>query len=85
MIYCWLSDFWCSLAGVYLSIWDSLLNIVDASLTALGPISFEFPTIASEYAWIFGALGLSQALGIFVVAWTIRFTLQMIPFVRWGS
>lgn len=85
MIYCWLQGFWCHLAGVYLGIWDSLLNIVDATLVSVGPIEFTLPAIADQYAWMIGALGFSQAIGIFVTAWSIRFVLQMIPFVRWGS
>lgn len=85
LIYCWLQEFWCHVAGVYLSVWDAFLNIADAMLTSIGPIDLALPTIASDYAWMIGALGFSQAIGIFCTAWLVRFMLQMIPFVRWGS
>ena len=43
------------------------------------------PTIANEYAWLLGATGMSQAIAIIAGAMGVRFILQTIPFVRWGS
>lgn len=31
------------------------------------------------------AIGLPEAMGIIVMAITVRFLLQLVPFVRWGS
>jgi hypothetical protein len=85
LIYCWLQGFWASFMDVYLGFYSVFLDIATAALTALGSVGLSFPEIPSEYAWVFGALGLSQAFGIFATAWLVRFTLQSIPFVRWGS
>lgn len=85
LIYCWLQDFWASFQDVYLGMYSSFLDMASTALTALGSVGLSFPEIPSEYAWVFGALGLSQAFGIFATAWLVRFTLQSIPFVRWGS
>ena len=43
------------------------------------------PTIANEYAWLLGATGMSQAIAIIAGAMGVRFILQTVPFVRWGS
>jgi len=43
------------------------------------------PVIADQYAWLLGATGLSQALAIIAGAMGVRFLLQSVPFVRWGS
>lgn len=43
------------------------------------------PVIADQYAWILGATGMSQAIAIVAAAMGVRFLLQSVPFVRWGS
>ncbi|MFI5224124.1 MAG: hypothetical protein ACHQX3_07785 [Nitrospirales bacterium] len=45
----------------------------------------DLPTIANEYAWLLGATGMSQAVAIIAGAMGVRFLLQSVPFVRWGS
>lgn len=55
----------------------SLMNGLDVAqyMTALPP---ETTNMLSQ-------VGLSQAMGMIVTCLTVRFILQMIPFVRWGS
>lgn len=85
LIYCWLQDFWWYARDFVLGIYEEFMVLIGTLLTSLGEVGLTFPEVPSEYAWVFGALGLSQAFGIFVTAWLVRFTLQTIPFVRWGS
>ena len=85
LIWCWLSDFWATLADVGVEAYDAFLTIADGFLASLGNAGLTFPSIPDEYSWIFGVLGFSQALGIIASAMTTRFLLQTIPFVRWGS
>jgi hypothetical protein len=85
MIYCFLMDMIQSFRDVWIVGWDSLLIPVDSMLASLGTGSLTVPTIANEYAWLLGATGLSQALAIIAGAMGIRFLLQSVPFVRWGS
>ena len=54
-------------------------------VTAIGVGGLTVPAIANEYAWLLGATGMSQALTIVAGAMGVRFLLQTIPFVRWGS
>ena len=85
MIYCFLMDMIQSFRDVWIVGWDSLLVPVDTILTSLGTGGLTAPTIANEYAWLLGVTGLSQALAILAGAMGIRFLLQSVPFVRWGS
>lgn len=41
--------------------------------------------IPSGTAWVLSQIGIGQALSMIIAAITIRFTLQLIPFVRLGS
>jgi hypothetical protein len=50
-----------------------------------GTAGLTLPVIPDQYAWVLGATGMSQALAIIAGAMVTRFTLQTIPFVRWGS
>jgi hypothetical protein len=85
MIYCFLMDMIQGFRDVWIVGWDSLLSPVDSLLASLGTGGLIVPTIANEYAWLLGATGLSQALAIIAGAMGIRFLLQSVPFVRWGS
>jgi len=85
MIYCFLMDMIQSFRDVWIVGWDSLLVPVDSILASVGTGGLTVPTIANEYAWLLGATGLSQALAIIAGAMGIRFLLQSMPFVRWGS
>ena len=85
LIYCFLMDMIASFKDVWLLGWDSVLSPVDALLSSVGTGSLVVPVIAEQYAWILGATGMSQALAILAGAMGVRFLLQSIPFVRWGS
>ncbi len=85
LIYCFLMDMIASFKDVWLLGWDSVLSPVDSLLSAVGTGSLVVPVIADQYAWILGATGMSQALAILAGAMGVRFLLQSVPFVRWGS
>ncbi|MBI5316836.1 MAG: hypothetical protein HZB34_12785 [Nitrospirae bacterium] len=85
LIYCFLLDMIASFKDIWLIGFDSVLGPVDALLASVGTGSLTVPVIADQYAWLLGATGLSQALAIVAGAMGVRFLLQSIPFVRWGS
>ena len=85
MIYCFLLDMIASFKDIWLLGWDSILGAVDALLSSVGTGGLAVPVIADQYAWLLGATGLSQAIAILAGAMGIRFLLQSVPFVRWGS
>ena len=85
LIYCFLMDMIASFKDLWLLGWDSVLSPVDTLLSSVGTGSLVVPVIADQYAWILGATGMSQALAILAGAMGVRFLLQSIPFVRWGS
>ncbi|MEO7862252.1 MAG: hypothetical protein ABIU05_17840 [Nitrospirales bacterium] len=85
LIYCFLMDMIASFKDVWLIGWDSVLSPVDTLLSSVGTGSLVVPVIADQYAWILGATGMSQALAIVAGSMGVRFLLQSIPFVRWGS
>ena len=85
LIYCFLMDMIQSFRDIWVVGWDSVLSSVDALIAAVGTGELTVPTIANEYAWLLGATGMSQAIAIIAGAMGVRFLLQTIPFVRWGS
>jgi len=85
MIYCFLLDMIASFKDIWLIGWDSVLGPVDALLASVGTGALTVPVIADQYAWLLGATGLSQAIAILAGAMAVRFLLQSVPFVRWGS
>ena len=85
LIYCFLLDMIASFKDIWLLGWDSVLGPVDALLASVGTGSLTVPVIADQYAWLLGATGLSQAIAILAGAMGVRFLLQSVPFVRWGS
>ena len=85
LIYCFLLDMIASFKDIWLLGWDSVLGPVDALLASVGTGSLTVPLIADQYAWLLGATGLSQAIAILAGAMGVRFLLQSVPFVRWGS
>ncbi len=85
LIYCFLLDMIASFKDIWLIGFDSVLGPVDGLLTSVGTGSLTVPVIADQYAWLLGATGLSQALAIVAGAMGVRFLLQTVPFVRWGS
>ena len=85
LIYCFLMDMIASFKDLWLLGWDSVLSPVDTLLSSVGTGSLVVPVIADQYAWLLGATGMSQALAILAGAMGVRFLLQSVPFVRWGS
>ena len=85
MIYCFLLDMIASFRDVGIESWDSVLGVLDATLGAIGTGGLILPIIPAEYTWMLGATGMSQALAIVAGAMGVRFALQTVPFVRWGS
>ena len=85
LIYCFLMDMIASFKDLWLLSWDSILGPVDALLSSVGTGGLTVPVIADQYAWLLGATGLSQAIAIMAGAMGVRFLLQSVPFVRWGS
>jgi hypothetical protein len=85
LIYCFLMDMIASFKDIWLLGWDSILGPVDALLSSVGTGGLTVPVIADQYAWLLGATGLSQAIAIIAGAMGVRFLLQSVPFVRWGS
>jgi hypothetical protein len=85
LIYCFLMDMIASFKDIWLLGWDSILVPVDALLASVGTGGLAVPVIADQYAWLLGATGLSQAIAIIAGAMGVRFLLQSVPFVRWGS
>ena len=85
MIYCFLTGIIASFKDLWLVGFDSVLSPADALLQSIGTGSLTVSPIADEYAWMLGATGMSQALAIIAGAMGVRFLLQTVPFVRWGS
>jgi hypothetical protein len=85
LIYCWLLDMLAKLTDIGLNAWDSVLGPADSILSSIGTGSLAVPVIPAQYAWILGATGMAQAVAIIAGAMLVRFTLQSVPFVRWGS
>ena len=85
LIYCFLLDMIASFKDIWLLGFDSVLGPVDGLLASVGTGGLTVPVIADQYAWLLGATGLSQALAIVAGAMGVRFLLQTVPFVRWGS
>ena len=85
LIYCYLIDMIQSFRDIWILGSDSVLSPVDALIVSVGTGGLTVPTIANEYAWLLGATGMSQAIAIIAGAMGLRFILQTIPFVRWGS
>jgi hypothetical protein len=85
LIYCFLMDMIASFKDIWLVGWDSILLPVDALLASVGTGGLTVPVIADQYTWLLGATGMSQAIAILAGAMGVRFLLQSVPFVRWGS
>ena len=85
LIYCFLMDMIASFNDLWLVGWDSILLPVDTLLASVGTGGLAVPVIADQYAWLLGATGMSQAIAIVAGAMGVRFLLQSVPFVRWGS
>ena len=60
------------------------INGLDSFFSGLDVASY-INSLPSEVSYYASALGLSQAMGMIIIAITIRMLLQLIPFVRLGS
>jgi hypothetical protein len=74
---CWVLD---GLLGAGVSLLTALNNQVPSY-----NLNTAWSGLPVEVAGMAAALGVGEALAIIVAALVIRFILQMIPFVRWGS
>jgi len=79
-----LEDFFIWSLEQLLSVGELLLNSVGSLMSGLDIASY-FSLIPPETAYYLNILGVSQALGMIATCLGIRFLLQLIPFVRWGS
>lgn len=81
-------DLWNICTDVVCWCFEGLLSVavsaLDAIDTPFNPQTY-YSMIPPETASLMGYIGITQALTIVVLALVIRFTLQTIPFVRWGS
>ena len=86
-IYCWLTGFWFSLNDYVVRAFDGVLGAGDYMIGSIDASALQTPDFSSvsSYLWLAGATGLHICLGIIVGALILRFVLQSIPFVRWGS
>jgi hypothetical protein len=84
-ILCFLKDMLYILFDIGLGHWDSILGAADSFLSQIGGTPWTFSTIPTQYAWLLGSTGIAESLTIIATALGIRFLLQSVPFVRWGS
>ena len=61
-----------------------ILDGVGSLMTGLN-VSQYMTFLPSETIHIISIVGLGEAMGMIVTCLTVRFFLQLIPFVRWGS
>lgn len=81
-------DLWNMATDVVCWIFEGLLDVAIFALNAID-IPFNpqtyYSMVPPEVGQMLGAIGLTQAITIIVAALVLRFILQTIPFVRWGS
>lgn len=81
-------DIWNLITDAFVWVFDSLLGIASGALAAIS-IPFDpqmyYAMIPQETAQLMGYIGVPQAISMIVAALIVRFALQTIPFVRWGS
>jgi hypothetical protein len=81
-------DIWNVVTDMFCWVLDSALSLASSILSAIN-VPFDpgtyYSMIPAEMANVLGLIGIPQALAMIVAALIIRFTLQLIPFVRLGS
>ena len=76
---------------ILLWILDQLMTVAVAIVDGMGhlfaglDVAQYWSLIPPETAYFLNLIGLSQAVGMIITCLGIRFILQMIPLVRWGS
>lgn len=83
-------DAWEFITDAFVWVFDQTLGIAVSALgaidvSAISAQSGTWQSLPSNVLEVVSALGLGQALGVIGAAILIRFTLQLIPFVRLGS
>jgi len=81
-------DLWNIATDAVCWLFEGLMSIAVSALNAIeAPFDPQtyYSLIPPETVQMMGAIGVTQAITIVVGALVIRFTLQTIPFVRWGS
>lgn len=79
------------LKDFFIWIMDGLMTIAVAMLDTVGSIMSGLDIaqymafLPPETTSMLSQVGLSQAMGMIVTCISVRFILQTIPFVRWGS
>jgi hypothetical protein len=79
------------LKDIFIWALDQLMNVGKLMLDGVGSlmsgldIAQYFEMIPPETGYYLNLLGVSQAMGMIATCLAIRFLLQLIPFVRWGS
>lgn len=81
-------DLWNIVTDVACWLLEGLLGIASSALSAIdtpfNPQTY-YGLIPPELGNMLGVIGVTQALSMIVAALLVRFLLQTIPFVRWGS
>lgn len=85
LIWCWILDYWIRFKNLGVEVFDSMLDIVDTLLASISTAGLTVPVIPSEYVWLIAQTGIAEALALVAAGVLVRFTLQLIPFVRLGS
>lgn len=81
-------DLWNLVTDMFCWVLDQALSLVSTiidTITVPFDPSTYYSMIPADTANMLGIIGVPQALGMIVSALIIRFTLQLIPFVRLGS
>jgi len=79
------------LKDLFIFVIESLMDIGLLFLDGVGAlmdglnIAQYWAFLPAETAHTMSLIGLSEAMGMIVTCLTVRFLLQTIPFVRWGS
>lgn len=81
-------DLWNIITDLFCWLLESALSLAAGALSTIS-IPFDpqhyYAMIPPDTANMLGVIGITQALSIVVASLLIRFFLQTIPFVRWGS
>lgn len=81
-------DLWNIVTDVACWVLEGALGVASSALSAIdAPFDPQtyYGLIPPELGNMLGVIGVTQALTMIVAALLIRFLLQTIPFVRWGS
>lgn len=81
-------DLWNMVTDVFCWLFDGLLAIAIGAISVID-VPFDpqtyYAMIPPDVVNMLGVIGITQALAMIVASLVIRFILQTIPFVRWGS